>query len=98
MLGNPNVNPQNGVAYKKNVYPKNTNKFNGLLKEFKLKTRKVDDNNTDSTNSYVENIKTDCLFVMDDDSALAEKSNDFAIFLNVAEKFKFILFIRKRYA
>ena len=43
-------------------YLKNINKFDSPLKEFKLKTGKVDGNDTNSTNRYGEN-ETGCLMV-----------------------------------
>ena len=60
-----------------------------LLEEFKLKTGKVDDNDTDFTDSYEEYLKPDCFIVMDNVSGLAKKSNDFASFLNVSRKFQY---------
>ena len=70
-------------------YSKNINKLDSLLEEFKLKTENVDNNDTNSTNSYGENIKTNCLIVMDNVSGPADKSNNFAGFLEVGQKFKY---------
>ena len=70
-------------------YSENITKFDSLLEEFKLKTGKVDDNDTAFTDSYEEYIKPVCLIDTDNVSGLAEKSNDFASFLNVSRKFEY---------
>ena len=72
-------------------YPKNVSEISSLLEEFKLQTGKKVDYNTTFTGSYEENLKTDCIIVMDNVSGLADKSNAFAIFLTIARKFKFKL-------
>lgn len=43
----------------------------------------------DYNDTYGENIKIDCLVVIDDVSSLAEKLNEFARFLTVARKLKY---------
>lgn len=70
-------------------YPKNVSEISSLLEEFKLQTGKKVDYNT--TFTYGENLKTDCVIVTGNVSGLADKSNAFASFLTIARKFKFKL-------
>ena len=73
-------------------YPKNKDYFERLLQEFKLRSRTdqsltKDNNSTNLINrGYGENIKRDCLIVMDGVSGLVETSQKFASFLTVARK------------
>ena len=73
-------------------YPKNEDYFERLLQEFKLRSRTdqsltKDNNSTNLINrGYGENIKRDCLIVMDGVSGLVETSQKFASFLAVARK------------
>ena len=71
-------------------YPNNKDKFENLLQDFKLHSRsnKISDDTISDSNSYEENIKRDCLIVIDDVSGLADTSQKFASFLTIARKFR----------
>ena len=68
-------------------YLKNKNELGYVLEQIKLQSREVE--NDLSNDSYGDNIKTDCLIVMDNVSGLSEKSNKFVSFLTIVASIYF---------
>ena len=60
------------------------------MEELKRKTSEKGDNYSAVGSNYGENKKMDCLIVMDKISGLINRSNAFASFLTVAQKFKYL--------
>ena len=73
-------------------YPNDSENLNLIIETFQKETydegEKTNDN--DNFNIFGENRKFDKLIVIDDVSGLADKSNDFAYFLTVSQKFEYI--------
>ena len=68
-------------------YPNDIGDLNLIIETFQKETYDEDKKTNDNCNIFGENKKFDKLIVMDDVSGLADKSNDFANFLTVSQKF-----------